>query len=52
MLNQTLFKCMSCLILFELYGVFMLCHFRVIALYGELRILLREVKFCALQKGK
>jgi hypothetical protein len=31
MLNQTLFKCMSCLILFELYGVFMLCYFCVIA---------------------
>jgi hypothetical protein len=35
-----------------LYGVFMLCYFCVIALYGELRVLLREVKELGLQKGK
>jgi hypothetical protein len=48
MLNQTLFKCMSCLIMFGLYGVFMMCY----NLYGELRILLREVEDRGLQKGK
>jgi hypothetical protein len=30
--------------------VFMLCYFYVIALYGELRVLLREVKDRDLQK--
>jgi hypothetical protein len=35
-----------------LYGVFMLCCFCVIALYGELHVLLRGVKDLGLQKGK
>jgi hypothetical protein len=52
MLNQTLFICLSCLILFVLNGVFMLCYFYVIDLYGELCVLLREVKHHELQKGK
>jgi hypothetical protein len=30
MLNQTLFNCLSCLIMFGLNGVFMLCYFCVI----------------------
>jgi hypothetical protein len=38
--------------MFGLYGVFMLCYFYVIDLYGELRVLLREVKGRELQKGK
>jgi hypothetical protein len=35
-----------------LYGVFMLYYFHVLALYGELRVLLREVNIRELQKGK
>jgi hypothetical protein len=36
--------------MFVLYCVFMLCYFCAIALYGELRVLLREVKVRGLQK--
>jgi hypothetical protein len=33
MLNQTLFICLSCLIMFVLNGVFMLYYFYIIDLY-------------------
>jgi hypothetical protein len=52
MLNQTLFKCMSCLILFELYGVFMLCYFCVIACTESYVLSWEKWKERDLQKGK
>jgi hypothetical protein len=50
LLSKLLFNC--CLVWLCLYCMFILCYFCAIALYKELRVLLRELKDLGLHKGK